>query len=99
VRRIWFEHVVTLKDFVPSSHRSFVFLVNGIAAPAAGTDGHWPTHATAPPMYRTQVSITVTGSMSYMSVLQQRWRGAIGTQGQNGIGSYFPSWVGSWGGV
>jgi hypothetical protein len=28
VRRIRFEHVVTLKDFVPLSHRSFVFLVN-----------------------------------------------------------------------
>jgi hypothetical protein len=41
---------------------------NGIAVPAAGTDGHWLIHATASPVYRAKLSTTVTGSMSPTSV-------------------------------
>jgi hypothetical protein len=45
---------------------------NGIAAPAAGTDDHWPIHATASPMYCTQISTTVTSSMSPTSVFREQ---------------------------
>jgi hypothetical protein len=65
--KCWPGHTIpmsTLSPLASSPSKS-----NGIAVQAAGTDGHWPVHATASPMYRTQVSTTATRSVSPTSVV------------------------------